>query len=131
MNVDYKEDAIERVHRIGNTYKSKGKNCKSLITKFKFWDDRVRFYQARPKRFRNGSKKPVDTPFSVSLDLTKRRYNLLKETKEAISGNSEILYVFADINCKLALRLKDNRIINFNSRSEIINLIKRNDSDAI
>ena len=38
-------------------------------------------------RFKNGKKKPGRKTFSVSVDLTKRRYELVSETNEFIKNN--------------------------------------------
>ena len=42
--------------------------------------------------------------FSVSVDLTKRRYQLLKQAKGLISDNDNVSFAFADVNCSLGLK---------------------------
>ena len=80
IGLPYEEAEIDRVHRIGKPYKNEGSGLtmKSIIIKFKSWRYRQDVYLNRPRRFENRKKKIGENYFSVSLDLTKRRYNLLK-----------------------------------------------------
>ena len=48
--------------------------ARSIIVKFKSWGLRTAFYKACLRKFMNGRKKPGAKNFSVSLNLTKRRY---------------------------------------------------------
>ena len=57
---------------------------RSIIVKFKSWESQTVFYKARPRNVMNGSKKPDTESFSVSLDLTKRRYALLTKAKVSL-----------------------------------------------
>ena len=95
----YLQDNIHRVHRIGKKYtdENTGKKVQSIIVKFKSWKSRKEFYDARPRNFVNGKKKPGLNFFNVSVDLTRRRYLLLKTAKGTIKDNSDITYVYADI----------------------------------
>ena len=78
IGLSYKEEEIDRVHCVGKPYKNKslGLTMKPIIIKFKSWRCRQNVYRNRPRRFENGKKKPGENSFSVSLDLTKQRYNL-------------------------------------------------------
>ena len=69
---------IDRVHRIEMKYTKKNSGKKYIIVKFKSWRPRKQFYDARPKTFQDGKKKPGYKSFSVSFDLTKRCYLLFK-----------------------------------------------------
>ena len=121
INVVVGKEEIDRYHRIGKTYKNrKGKTVKSIIIKFKSWETREKVYKARPKNHIEGGKKPG---FSISLDLTKRRYNLLKSARESIIGKNNISYVFADRNCSLAIKFKNGTTNYFNSKEEMEKLI--------
>ena len=79
-------------------------------------DARKKFYQSRPK-FVAGNKKP--RPFTVSVDLTKRRYNLLKTAKGIIENNTNIRYVFGEINCSLGVKLKGQSFKFFTTEEEL------------
>ena len=107
VNLPFDANDIDRAHRIGLLYtdKNSGKKVKSIIVKFGSWKARQRFYKGRPRYYADSSKKPG---FTVSVDLTKRRYILLTKAKGLIKGNSNIKYVYSDINCSLALRFKDD-----------------------
>ena len=93
------------------------------MVKFKSWESRKAFYKARPLNFMNGRKKPGAKSFSVSLDLTKRRYALLTKAKGLIKDNPSVAYAFCDINCSLAIKLNDNTYKYFNSENELRKLL--------
>ena len=92
--------------------------------KFKSWSARKQFYDARPNNFKDGKKKPGYKSFSVSVELTKRRYLLLGEARELIKNN-DIDFAFADINCSLEFRYKIGLFRYFNSKNESHNLINK------
>ena len=110
MGISFNENQIDRAHGIGKPFldKERKKKVRSIIVKFKSWKARAAFYKARPKNYVNGRKKPGLTSFSVSLDLTKRRYSLLAKAKSIIKDNPAVMFAFADINCSLALKLNDD-----------------------
>ena len=122
VNLQFDANDIDRAHRTGLPYtdKNSGKKVKSIIVKFRSWKARQRFYKGRPRHYADSSKKPG---FTVSVDLTKRRYLLLTKAKGLIKGNSNIKYVYSDINCSLALRFKDDSFKYFNSERELLSLL--------
>ena len=122
VNLQFDANDIDRAHHIGLPYtdKNSGKKVKSIIVKFRSWKARQRFYKSRPRHYADSSKKPG---FTVSVDLTKRRYLLLTKAKGLIKGNSNMNYVYSDINCSLALRFKDNLFMYFNSERELLSLL--------
>ena len=124
VDLAFNPDEIDRAHRIGKAYRDKAskKLVKSIIIKFKSWNARESFYKARPRGYINGVKKPGQS-FSVSVDLTKRKYDLLKKAKGVINGNKDINYALADINCSLAFKMKDESLQFFNSESDLNRLI--------
>ena len=85
-----------------------GKECQQ-VTKFKGFIPRTKVYRARKHK----------SDISVKLDLTKRRYDLLKEARTRIKGADSVEYAFADINRSLGLRLKNGRFKFFNSSEEL------------
>ena len=117
VGLDFDENEIDRAHRIGQVHTDAKSNVKtrSIIVKFKSWGSRTAFYSARPKAVVNGMKKP--RKFSVSLDLTKRRFELLKSAQETISHYPDISYVYADVNCSLAIRY-------FNDEKKLSEILK-------
>ena len=48
---------------------------------------------------------------------------LFTEAKGLIKGNSDIKYVYSDINCSLALRFNDDSFKYFNSERELLSLL--------
>ena len=87
VNLQFDANDVDRAHRIGLPYtdKNSSKKAKSIIVKFRSGKARQRFYKGRPRYYADGSKKPG---FTVSVDLTKRRYFLLTKAKGLIKGNS-------------------------------------------
>ena len=69
---------IELVKSITN--KISKKKVKSIIVKFKSWKARQQLYNARPRVKKDDKKKPRQN-FSISVDLTRRRYQLLSEAR--------------------------------------------------
>ena len=123
MNINVNNDERYRMHRIGRSYIDQGKKYQSVILKFKSWDTRQKVFNARPKKFIKGKKKPVQPNFSVALDLTNRRYNLLLKARELCDKVDSILYAFVDRNCSLAIKFNDNKITHFNSDDELDHLL--------
>ena len=112
VDLPYKEAEIDRVHLIGKPYKNKSSSLtmKPIIIKFKSWRYRQDDYRISPRRFTNGKKEPGQNSFSVSLDLIKRRYNLLKIAQGIVKEMDNASFVCADVNCPLAIRFKNGTI---------------------
>ena len=91
MDVEFNENEIGRAHYIGKPYvdKVKNKTVRSLIIKFKSWRSRSAFYKSRPRNHLERQKKPGSS-FYVSLDLTKRCYDLLMKAKGLIINNPAV-----------------------------------------
>ena len=128
IGLPYEEAEIDRVHRIGKPYKNEGSGLtmRSIIIMFKSWRYRQDVYRNRPRRFENGKKKPGEISFSVSLDLAKRRYNVLKTAQGIVKEMDNISFVCADVNCSLAIRLKNGTIKHFNSEHEFRSFLNDN-----
>ena len=124
MGIKFNQNEIDRVHYIGQPYMDKMKNEKvrSLIIKFKSWKSRTTFYKSRPRNHLDRQKKPGSS-FNVSLDLTKRRYNLLMKARGLIANNLSVACAFCDINCSLVIKFNDNTYRYFNSECELNNLL--------
>ena len=127
VQLPFAQEDIDRAHRIGMEYteKNSGKKLKPIIVKFKSWSAQEQFYDARPKNFKDGKRKPCYKSFSVWVDLTKRRYMLLREARELIKNNDYIDFAFADINCSLGFRYKNGSFRYFSSENEFHNLINK------
>ena len=129
VDVPFDRNEIDRAHRIGSIVvdRETGKSSRQIIVKFKSWIPRCDFFKARPKAFQNGKKKPASNqlPFRVSLDLSKRRHDLLKRAKEIIKDNVRIKYAFSDINCSLGMKTTDDRFLYFNTFEELNDIIEK------
>ena len=125
MAIPFNENEIDRAHGIGKPFldKEQKKKVRSVIVKS--WKVRAAFYKARPKYYVNGRMKPGLTSFSVSLDLTKRRYSLLAKAKSIIKGDPAVMLAFADINCSLALKLHDDKFHYYNSEDELNKVLQK------
>ena len=123
----FAHEDIDRAHRIEMEYteKNSGNKVKSIIGKLKSWSARKQFYDARSKNFKDGKKKPGYKSFSVLVDLTKRRYLLLREARELIKNDDDIDFAFVEINCPLGFRYKNGSFRNSSSENELHNLINK------
>ena len=127
VNLNLDKSSIDRAHRIGVSYlDSESKRMtRSIIVKFRSWSERMAFYKARPTGFSGGKKKPGVLPFRVSLDLTKRRYDLLKHARTLIDNNDKFLFAFADSNCFLGVKDVGNKFHFFTNKAELENIISK------
>ena len=70
---------------------------------------------------KDSQNKPGYKLFSVSVNLTIRRYLLLREAGELLKNNDDIDFAFAEFNYSLLFRFPCIR--HFNSENELHNLI--------
>ena len=125
LEIPFNEANIDRAHRIGKEYSDKttGKKVKSIIVKFKSWKSCQQLYNSRPRFDKNRKNKPGQN-FTISVDLTKRRYELLTKARGLIKDNDAIDFVFSDINCSLGVKFNDDSFKYFNSEQEFCNIIR-------
>ena len=57
------------------------------------------------------------------MDLTKRRFMLLKNAKQATKDIEGVDYIFCDVNCQLNIKFVDGRVRAFNSENKMASLI--------
>ena len=76
-----------------------------MIVKFFSFGKRTQVYKSR---------KDIEN-IKVHLDLTKPRLKLLEEAKELITSECSVDFVFADINCNVVARMKNNQYKFFNN----------------
>ena len=84
-----------------------------IIVRFGTFRHRTLFYRSR-KILKNKS---------VQLDLTKKRYSILKEARKKVEGNDRVKFVFADINCRLKVKFSDNTEKFFQDIQELDNIL--------
>ena len=126
LELPFNEEVIDRAHRVGKEYTDKisKKKVKSIIVKFKSWKARQKLYNARPRVQKDGKKKPRQN-FSISVDLTRRRYQLLSEAKGIVKDINGINFAFVNINCSLGVRYDNGSFDYFNSEQELHNIINK------
>ena len=73
--------------------------------------------------FTNSKGKPGQLLFSVSVDLTRRRYLLLNKANGLIKDCESINYVSADVNCSLGMKFQNGVFKYFNSENKLRCLI--------
>ena len=90
--------SIDRAHRIGSviTDPDTGKRYRQIIVRFATWRHRTQVYKAR-----KASKK-----IKIRLVLTHKRVKLLQKANGLLE-NVNGCFAFADINCRLCLKLND------------------------
>ena len=59
----------------------------------------------------------------IKLDLTKRRYRILKDATDLAKEHPDLDYVFADLNCRLGAVFKDGTSNFFNHIDNLKSLI--------
>ena len=120
-SIDIQPHDINRLHRIGPKYTDRTSNQQGqqVIVKFRSFKVRQRVYQARPRR---RPREQASRKIRIALDLTSRRYALLKKARAELEGRDS--YVYADMNCRMMLnRGDDSRAIPFYSEAEFHDLI--------
>ena len=114
LNMEIPELAIDRAHRIGRvSHAENGKKYQSIIVRFTTWRFRTQVFKARKKT----------TKFKIHLDLTRKRIKLLAKAN-GILHDHEDFFAMADINCRLCIKLEENRFHYFRSETELIELLK-------
>ena len=107
MDCGLEPSNINRAHRIGKKKTDDlGITRQQMIVTYKSFGQRTRMYQNR-KTAKNGVK--------VKLDLTRRRRGILTQAIEFGEKHELIDFVFADVNCNLAVRLKIGGFVYFES----------------
>ena len=107
---------IDRAYRIGKVLESRDgeKSTQSIIVRFTTFRHRTLFYKAR-KKLKNNVR--------VKLDLTKRRYAILREAINLVEEKDGVNFVYADINCRLKVRFTNGVERFFDSVEELQSIL--------
>ena len=62
-------------------------------------------FRYRTKAYRQ--KKNLDDGVTAHVDLTKKRHSLLRKANDLVSNRDEVLFCYADINCRLKIKWVD------------------------
>ena len=125
MNIPYAKEDIDRAHRVGRVFKSErdGKEYHPIIIKFRYFAAKKRFYEARPKG--NRATRPPNKQFTVSVDLTKPNYDLLRQAREKTEDLDKVAFCFSDVNCHTGLRTSDGHVRMFSSPAQLDEVIEK------
>ena len=117
MEVSVPDSCIDRVHRVGQIKTPAGSSMsvQPVIMKFTSFRSRVQVYRAR-KKLQN---------VKFGLDLTPRRKDLLSHAQNNVKNNPKIEFAFADINCRVGLKLKHGGFKFFNTKSEFYDVLNQ------
>ena len=85
----------------------------------------VRFTTFRHRTLLYKNRKNIKGDVRVKLDLTKKRYEVLRKVREIVEEIDNISFVYADINCRLKVRFKDNSALFFENLIELCDLIEK------
>ena len=106
-------DSVDRAHRIGPVKVRDDGRYQQIIVRFNSFKDRTKVYRARKSLYGKST-------IRIRLDLTVHRLKLLVKAQEYVKRHEKCEYIFADINCNLAVRLKDSRnFIFFSTLNEL------------
>jgi hypothetical protein len=115
--LDIPAGAVDRAHRNGVYFQNKIKK-NAVIVKFNTFYARTILYKAR-KSFKD---------LKIRLDLTRENYSLLREAQRAIKEKTKLdenVFAFADTNCRLMIKLRDDKFVHFNSTDDLEDIISR------
>ena len=100
---------FDRAHRVGKPKEdSRGIKQQAIIVRFQTFRDRTLVYRAR-KSIKERRQ------IGISLDLTKRRLDLLNSAREMTKDVPGIEFVYADVNCNLRVFTENGKHLMFNS----------------
>ena len=124
LDLGLQDGDFDRCHRNGASYSKNGSKHQIILLKLCSWRARDILYQNR-KLF----------PFSVNHDLTKRRHGILKYVRETIENTESVSnvigYVFADKNCKLKCKDKNDKFYGFSTKEEFLTLVDKISSEQM
>ena len=93
VDIDVPDCCLDRVHRIS-------RSNDTII---------VRFTTFRHRSLLYSNRKNIGNGVTVHLDLTKSRLDLLIEANTYVKALSNVKYAYSDINCKLKVRMLNDR----------------------
>ena len=95
------DQVLDRAHRIGPVVETKDKKKhQSIIVRFSTFRYGTLFYLQRKSM----------NYISIRLDLTKKRYDMLKSARDMVIDKENVNFVYADINCRLKVRFKSGHV---------------------
>ena len=124
LNIEVTPGELHRAHWIGpKKAVDHGVEKQQMIIRVFKWETRNRIYRAR----KAGHSKGI----SVRLDLTKRWLNILNEARNITKNSSNVEFIFADINCRPAVKFVNRPLRFFNSLAELNNLLRQSYGNVV
>ena len=111
---------LYRAHRIGKNDPS-GKNERSVIVRFTTFRHSTMFCRARKNLCKNG----------VHIDLTKERFTLYQKARDLVKWKIFVKYVYVDVNCRLKVKLENNKESFSSSMSELLDLTDQENNPGV
>ena len=110
--VDIPESNIDRAHRIGPQKDKK----QAVIVKFTTFRHRTLLFRAR-RKLKNGVK--------LHVNISKKRFKLLLDAQKYVENVAEVQFVYADVNCNLKVKFRNNEESFFNSMQELEDILDK------
>ena len=124
LGVKLADGDYDRAHRIGGIKENQsGDKSQAVILRMTSWKARTDIYRSR--------EKGKDAKTKIRLDLTKRRLDLLNFANDTLKGlDMPDSFAFADINCRLGLKVGTKKIQYFNSKDELAKILPINEEES-
>ena len=113
LNVNVPDNCLDRAHRIGKISEVEAVKKQAMIVHFTTWHHRTEVYRAR-----KGNEN-----YRIYLDLTSDRLKTLIAAKDMVEGMDNVDFVFADVNCRLTVKLKSGSFFKFDNLETLTDLV--------
>ena len=111
--INVPDHAIDRAHRTGpKRDKQDRTTLQQAIIRFTSWSWRTKVYRARK-----------NCSLGFRIDLTKIRLKLLTDARKMIENKEGVDFVFADVNCRLTVKLSNGSFRFFSTLEELHGII--------
>ena len=110
--VDIPNSNIDRAHRIG----SKKDKKQAIIVKFTTFRHCTLLFRAR-RKLKDGAK--------LHVDLSKKRFKFLLDAQKYVENVGEVQFVYADVNCNLKVKFRNNEETFFTSMQEFGDILDK------
>ena len=108
--IDIPDNCLDRAHRVS-------RNNDTVIVRFTTFRHRTLLYK---KRKEIKERKNI----SIHLDLTKDRLNMLLAANDYVKNLPNVSFAYADINCRLKVRMSNDKEFFFISMEDLINQVE-------
>lgn len=125
VGLAFDPSSVNRAHRVGAPFTdASGRKKQAIICQFRSWGARCALFQKRPKFTSGAAPGAARRKFSISLDLTKRRLDLLNSARELIQNYPQVHYAYNDLNCNLVLKVGEDKKY-FNTEDQLLGILAK------